>query len=241
MQRGQFTRVIPQDVENPPPLLNDGSLGDGGSSDPPLRGRRVRLPPPPPIWFDEYGPSGPPFPPPPLFLHGHPAHLGACLQQPDCRVECRRAQVHVALRRSQVLMSCQFLDSSCWRPTHRQVRTQRVPQDVHALLHVRRSRRSPNRDLHDILRHWFPPRCTRRVVPASVAVGVTPPPMVQWFERHLVARRIRISPPPIGPPARVCALRPSRPAGFRLQLRAMFNHEPPTQHQRIASPSTVSH
>jgi hypothetical protein len=39
-----------------------------------------RLPPPPPKSFNEDGPSGPPFPPPPLFLHGHAARVGPCSQ-----------------------------------------------------------------------------------------------------------------------------------------------------------------
>lgn len=53
-------------------------------------------------------------------------------QQSNRRIECSRTQVHVALRRFQVLMPGQFLNGSRRRSTHRQVRAERVAQDVDA-------------------------------------------------------------------------------------------------------------
>jgi hypothetical protein len=48
-------------------------------------------------------------------------------EQPNRRVERCRAQVHVSLRRLEVLMSGELLDGPCGRSTHRQMRTERVP------------------------------------------------------------------------------------------------------------------
>ena len=56
------------------------------------------------------------------------------VEQPDRVFRCRRTQVHVALRRRQVRVSGHLLDGPRRRALHRQVRTERVPQDVHALL-----------------------------------------------------------------------------------------------------------
>ena len=79
--------------------------------------------------------------------------LAIChIQEPDGRVERRRAQVHVALRRGQVLVSGQFLNGPRRRPTHRQVRTERVPQDVHpALRYSGPPRRSSHQLTHDLM------------------------------------------------------------------------------------------
>ena len=55
------------------------------------------------------------------------------VQQPDRVFRCRGTQVHVALRRRQVRMTSELLDRSRRRALHRQVRTERVPQDMHAL------------------------------------------------------------------------------------------------------------
>jgi len=44
--------------------------------------------------------------------------------------------VHVPLRRPEILMTREFLNRSCQRATHRQMRAERVPEDVHALAMV---------------------------------------------------------------------------------------------------------
>jgi hypothetical protein len=45
--------------------------------------------------------------------------------------------VHVAVRRREIRVAGQFLNGPRGRPLHRQVRTERVPQDVHALFDPR--------------------------------------------------------------------------------------------------------
>ena len=69
------------------------------------------------------------FPPPPLSLQNiarsdRPA-------QPDGRPERSGADVHAPLRRREVLMPRQFLNGPRGRSAHRQVRAERVPEDVH--------------------------------------------------------------------------------------------------------------
>ena len=70
----------------------------------------------------------PPFPAPPLFLHQrlrqHPTGDG-------CIERCR-AQVHVSLRRPEILMTCELLNRTCGRPSHGQMRTERVAKNVNA-------------------------------------------------------------------------------------------------------------
>ena len=80
-----------------------------------------------------------------------------CIQQPDRRFERRRTQVHVPLRRRQVLMPGQLLNRPRRRAPHRQVRTERVPQDVNARA-SRCARRAARRTmhLHDLLRERLP-------------------------------------------------------------------------------------
>ena len=57
--------------------------------------------------------------------------------QSDRVFRCRGTQVHVALCRRQVRMASQLLDGPRRCALHRQMRTERVPQDVHALLDPR--------------------------------------------------------------------------------------------------------
>jgi hypothetical protein len=59
------------------------------------------------------------------------------VQQSDRVFRCRRIQVHVPQRRRQVRVRGQFLEGPRRRAVHRQVRTERVPKDVHALLDSR--------------------------------------------------------------------------------------------------------
>ena len=49
-------------------------------------------------------------------------------------------------------MACQFLNGSGPRTTHRQMRTERVPQDVDAGLDVCSLGDPPHHDLNDLLR-----------------------------------------------------------------------------------------
>ncbi len=58
------------------------------------------------------------------------------IQQSNRRIQRCRTQVHVPLRRLQVLMPGQFLDGPRQRSTHRQMRTERVPQDVNPRPHA---------------------------------------------------------------------------------------------------------
>ena len=73
------------------------------------------------------------------------------VEQPDRRIERRRAQVHVALRHRQVGVSSELLNRSRRRAAHRQVRAERVTEDVHPV--VRQPRLSPSSlrpRLHDL-------------------------------------------------------------------------------------------
>jgi hypothetical protein len=54
----------------------------------------------------------------------------AALKQPDGRFERGRAQVHVPLGGTQVLIPSQFLNRPRRRTPRREVLTERVPQDV---------------------------------------------------------------------------------------------------------------
>jgi transposase-like protein len=69
----------------------------------------------------------------PRFFRERDAGLSS-VQQSDRVFRCGRIQVHVAVRRRWVRVAGQLLDGSRGRPFHRQVRTERVPQDVHALV-----------------------------------------------------------------------------------------------------------
>ena len=86
-------------------------------------------------------------PPAPLFLHRRAARVGARLQQSNRRVERCRAEVHVTLRRAQVLVSSEFLDGPRWRATHRQVRTKRVTQLYPPMIAFARLPALPDRSL----------------------------------------------------------------------------------------------
>jgi hypothetical protein len=74
------------------------------------------------------------------------------IEQPDSSVERSRTQVHVPLRRVQVLVSSQFLDGSRGRSAHRQMRTERVSEDMDTRLNVRSPPRTAHHHLDDFLR-----------------------------------------------------------------------------------------
>ena len=66
---------------------------------------------------------------------------GGRIEQPDRVIEHVRAQVHVPLRRHQVLVSGQELDGAHRRAPHRQVRAERVTESVRPMRrHVRDAR-----------------------------------------------------------------------------------------------------
>ncbi len=58
--------------------------------------------------------------------------VSVSIEESDCVFQRRRAQVHVHLGRRQILVAGQLLDRLRRRPTHRQVRAERVPQQVDA-------------------------------------------------------------------------------------------------------------
>ena len=64
---------------------------------------------------------------------------GVRLHKPDGVLKCSGAEVHIPLRRRQVLRSGQFLNRSGWCPSHGQVRTERVSEDVNPVSHACRS------------------------------------------------------------------------------------------------------
>ena len=72
------------------------------------------------------------------------------IEQPNRTIQRRRTQVHVPLRHAQFPMSGELQNRS-WRcSAHRQVRAERVTQDVYPLLRQLRSARRPQ---HAILHH----------------------------------------------------------------------------------------
>jgi hypothetical protein len=56
----------------------------------------------------------------------------AVIEQPDCAFNSGWAEVHIALRRAELLMASEFLNRSHRRAPHRQMRTERVPQYMYA-------------------------------------------------------------------------------------------------------------
>ena len=53
--------------------------------------------------------------------------------QQSNRIHRVRTQVHVALRGREITMPSKLLDGPCWRSAHRQMRAERVTQDVRAI------------------------------------------------------------------------------------------------------------
>ena len=87
--------------------------------------------------------------------------------------------MHVPLRRRQILMPRQLLNGPRRRAPHRQVRTERVSQDVHAWLRRSRARRdAPHQSLHDLLRERLPvrPRTSTRGAAQVPCARAAPPP-----------------------------------------------------------------
>jgi hypothetical protein len=56
------------------------------------------------------------------------------IQETDGTFERRGTQVHVPLRRGEILVPSQFLNRSRWSSPHRQMRAERMPQPMHPAL-----------------------------------------------------------------------------------------------------------
>ena len=79
------------------------------------------------------------------------------IEQPDRRIQGRGTQMHIALRRGQVLVPRQFLDGPGGSPLHRQVRAERMPQRMDAApLEPRPPHRPGHRCLDALLRERLP-------------------------------------------------------------------------------------
>ena len=63
-----------------------------------------------------------------------PVYGFGLIQEPDRTLYSRGAEVHVPLRRGEIHMPGELLNRSRRRPTHREMRTERVPQSMHAAL-----------------------------------------------------------------------------------------------------------
>ena len=66
----------------------------------------------------------------------HDAGLSS-IKQPDRVFRCCGTQVHLALRGREIRVPGELLDGTRGRPLHRQMRAERVPQDLHALFDSR--------------------------------------------------------------------------------------------------------
>lgn len=63
------------------------------------------------------------------------------VEQPDRVVDRRRADVHVRLRRLQILVPGQFLNRPRWRPSHREMGIERVTEDKLRIIRAEQRRR----------------------------------------------------------------------------------------------------
>ena len=86
---------------------------------------RVRLPPPPPTFLRKSAKS--PLISRRLYYFSTAAIGSWSVQQPNRRIECRWTEMHVALRRHQILMPREFLNRLRRCPAHRQMRTELSP------------------------------------------------------------------------------------------------------------------
>lgn len=97
-----------------------------------------------------------------LRVHYFSTDVGATfhrrLQQPDRRIQRSRAEVHVPLRRPEILMAGEFLDGRRRCAAHRQVRTERVAEDVNSRFDARSSGGPPHQDLGHFPRQGLPTR-----------------------------------------------------------------------------------
>ena len=79
------------------------------------------------------------------------------IEKPNRGIERGWGQVHVPLCRSQIGVSSQLLNCPRWRPTHRQMRTERVAKNVNpAMVQLRRLRRMVNVVSDDLFVQWLP-------------------------------------------------------------------------------------
>ena len=130
----------------------------------------------------------------------------------------RRTQVHVPLRRRQVLVAGEFLNRPRRRAAHRQVRTERVPQDVNALASRAPAARRVAPGLHDLLRQ-------RRAValaehPRSAQMPMPPQRRRQPDRHRHVAHASASSWPSPGPSSRTARHTAAACRGRRRSIRA---------------------
>ena len=91
----------------------------------------------------------------------------ALIEQSNRAFDRRGTEMHVPLRRRQILMPGQFLNRPSGAAAHRQVRAERVSQNVHTnIANVRATCRPLNQPLHETLRQRFagPSRAVQRAV-----------------------------------------------------------------------------
>ena len=115
----------------------------------------MQLPAPPPISSTKTGALAPRS----LRLHYFSTDFDAAfdrrLQQPDGRIQRSRAEVHVPLRRPEILMAGEFLNRSYGSTAHHQVRTERVPQNVRTVVsQISFPRRPADQVLHELFGQW---------------------------------------------------------------------------------------
>jgi len=93
------------------------------------------------------------------------------VEQPDRTVESSGTEVHVPLRRREILMARELLNRAGRRAPHREMRTEGVPQSVHAVLcNLRASRRAFHTVLDDVRRHRRAIRLTQHALRSQVPV-----------------------------------------------------------------------
>ena len=94
------------------------------------------------------------------------------LGRTDRAVNRRRTEVHVSLRRGEIDMSGEFLDRPRGRAVHRQMRTERVPQAVHAALPDLPPPRGPfDVMLHDVRRQRRSIPLTQHAIRSQMALA----------------------------------------------------------------------
>jgi len=110
----------------PPPYQRIRTRNRAPSKSCRTRQLQVRLPPPPPTFLGNFEDLAS-FSRRLHYFSTRPRPIdGRRLQNSDCCLDRRWAQVNVALRRPEILMAGEFLDGSHGRSTHREMRTERV-------------------------------------------------------------------------------------------------------------------
>src|ERR1700676_3347019 len=79
-----------------------------------------------------------------------PAGRFRMIEEPDRAFDRRGTEVHVPLRRGQILMPREFLNRSRRRAAHREMRAERMPQPMYP---ARGELRTPGRSFYVMLDH----------------------------------------------------------------------------------------